>query len=42
VNNPELLENLYSLGAPETRGDPESPLRWTAKPTRHLARELTG
>lgn len=27
--------------APETRGDPESPLRWTCKSTRALAAELT-
>ena len=26
---------------PATRGHPESPLRWTSKSTRHLARELT-
>ena len=41
LTNPELLENLDSLIAPETRGDPESPLRWTTKSTRHLARERT-
>ncbi len=41
VANPEVLENLDSLIEPETRGDPESPLRWTTKSTRHLARELT-
>jgi hypothetical protein len=41
LTNPELLENLDSLIAPETRGDPESPLRWTTKSTRHLARQLT-
>jgi len=41
LTNPDLLENLDSLIAPETRGDPESPLRWTTKSTRHLARELT-
>ena len=40
VANPEVLENLDSLIEPETRGDPESPLRWTTKSTRHLAREL--
>ncbi|OHV59237.1 hypothetical protein BCD48_41735 [Pseudofrankia sp. BMG5.36] len=32
---------LDALVEPETRGDPESPLRWTTKSTRHLARELT-
>jgi Rhodopirellula transposase DDE domain len=25
---------------PTTRGEPESPLRWTCKSTRHLAAEL--
>jgi DDE family transposase len=41
VADPELLERLDSLIEPGTRGDPESPLRWTTKSTRHLARELT-
>src|SRR3954447_15234600 len=41
LTNPGLLENLDSLIAPENRRDPESPLRWTTKSTRHLARELT-
>jgi hypothetical protein len=36
-----LLAALDALVEPETRGDPESPLRWTTKSTRHLARELT-
>jgi hypothetical protein len=40
-SDPELLERLDSLVEPETRGDPESPLRWTTKSTRNLARELT-
>jgi transposase len=39
--NPELLDCLDSLIEPETRGDPESPLRWTTKSTRNLARELS-
>jgi Rhodopirellula transposase DDE domain len=30
-----------SLVSPETRDDPESPLRWTTKSTRNLADELT-
>ena len=38
--NPGLLEELESLVDPVTRGDPESPLRWTAKSTRKLAKEL--
>ena len=39
--DPELLAALESLIEPQTRGDPESPLRWTCKSTRKLARELT-
>jgi hypothetical protein len=35
---PALLEKLVE---PLTRGDPESPLRWTCKSTRTLATELT-
>lgn len=36
-----LLQDLESLVEPVTRGDPESPLRWTCKSTRKLAGELT-
>jgi len=36
----ELAEALESLVDPVTRGDPESPLRWTSKSTRSLATEL--
>jgi transposase len=39
--NPELLSALEALLEPATRGDPESPLRWTCKSTRRLAEELT-
>jgi hypothetical protein len=39
--DPELLTALESLLEPATRGDPESPLRWTCKSTRRLADELT-
>ena len=35
-----LLKELEALVSPETRGDPESPLRWTTKSTRNLAKEL--
>jgi len=35
-----LLADLESLIDPVTRGDPGSPLRWTSKSTRALAREL--
>mgnify|MGYP001788378424 CR=1 FL=1 len=39
--DPEMLVVLDSLVEPESRGDPMSPLRWTAKSTRTLAAELT-
>jgi Rhodopirellula transposase DDE domain len=39
--DPGLLEALESLIEPTTRGDPESPLRWTCKSIRRLAEELT-
>ena len=35
-----LLSDLEALVEPSTRGDPESPLRWTVKSVRHLAAEL--
>jgi transposase len=41
ITNPELADALESLIEPDTRGDPESPLRWTTKSTRHLAAALT-
>ncbi len=37
-----LLADLESLVDPATRGDPQSPLRWTCKSTRKLAEELKG
>ncbi|WP_163787605.1 ISAzo13 family transposase [Myxococcus vastator] len=40
VAQPGLTETLESLVDPVTRGDPESPLRWTCKSTRVLAAEL--
>jgi len=39
--DPGLRAALLALVEPETRGDPMSPLRWTTKSTRNLARELT-
>ncbi|MDO9006375.1 MAG: ISAzo13 family transposase [Aquabacterium sp.] len=39
--DPKLPALLESLVEPLTRGDPESPLRWTCKSTRTLAGELT-
>jgi hypothetical protein len=37
---PEIVPALEALVDPVTRGDPESPLRWTSKSTRKLADEL--
>jgi hypothetical protein len=37
---PEIRDRLESLVEPVTRGDPESPLRWTCKSVRVLANEL--
>jgi hypothetical protein len=39
--DPDLLAALETLIEPTTRGDPESPLRWTCKSIRRLAEELT-
>ena len=39
--DPGLRPALLALVEPEERGDPVSPLRWTAKSTRTLAAELT-
>jgi transposase len=36
-----LKQDLEALVEPVTRGDPESPLRWTCKSVRQLAGELT-
>ena len=36
-----LAAALAALVDPDTRGDPESPLRWTCKSTTQLARALT-
>jgi hypothetical protein len=40
VRDPKLAGTLESLVEPLSRGDPESPLRWTCKSTRALAGEL--
>jgi hypothetical protein len=40
-SDPQLSAALEALVDPATRGDPESPLRWTCKSTTQLARELT-
>ena len=41
ARHPKLLCQLENLVEPLTRGDPESPLRWTCKSTRALAEELS-
>ncbi|MEK7717730.1 MAG: ISAzo13 family transposase, partial [Pseudomonadota bacterium] len=41
VRDPELPGALETLVEPLTRGDPQSPLRWTCKSTRTLAAELS-
>ena len=40
LKDPGLLRDLEKLLEPVTRGDPESPLRWTCKSVRNLAAEL--
>src|SRR5919202_4968818 len=40
VIDPALPHALEALVEPSTRGDPESPLRWTCKSVRKLAAEL--
>jgi hypothetical protein len=39
-HDPKILSALEALVEPLTRGDPESPLRWTCKSTAKLALEL--
>lgn len=39
-HQPDLAAKLESLVEPLTRGDPESPLRWSCKSTRAFSREL--
>ena len=38
--HPKLLSDLESILEPNSRGDPESPLRWTCKSVRNLTDEL--
>ena len=40
VSSPHLVDALEALIDEQTRGDPESPLRWTCMSTRAIAREL--
>src|SRR5918992_50564 len=39
-SDPTLLKDLQALLESSTRGDPQSPLRWNSKSTRHLADAL--
>jgi hypothetical protein len=39
-SQPLILEALEALVDPDSRGDPESPLRWTSKSTYRLSEEL--
>ena len=41
TTDPKLLSSLERLIEPETRGDPETALRWICKSTRALAAQLT-
>lgn len=38
--DPTLVAEIETLVDASTRGDPESPLRWVSKSTRHIANEL--
>ena len=40
VADPELVETLEALVDEQTRGDPQSPLRWICMSTRAIARQL--
>ena len=40
LKHPDIREALEKLVEPVTRGDPESPLRWTCKSTQVLATEI--
>ena len=42
VRDPDLPERLEQLVEPLTRGDPESPLRWTSKSTSGLGGRTDG
>jgi hypothetical protein len=40
VSDPRLVETLEKMLDEQTRGDPESPLKWICKSTRTIAKEL--
>lgn len=39
-SNPDLMKILQEIIEPDTRGDPESPLRWTCRSVRNIADAL--
>jgi hypothetical protein len=41
IGDPGLMNAMIDLIEPETRGDPETPLRWTCKSTRVVSDHLT-
>jgi hypothetical protein len=41
VSDPRLVDTLEAMIEDQTRGDPESPLRWICKSTRTIANELS-
>ena len=41
VSDPRLVPALEAMIEGQTRGDPESPLRWICQSTRAIARELS-
>ena len=41
VTDPQLLQALEGMIEGQTRGDPETPLRWICKSTRAIARDLS-
>ena len=41
VSDPQLVDTLEGMIEPQTRGDPESPLRWTCHSVRAIATSLT-
>lgn len=40
ISDPRLVDKLEEMIGDQTRGDPESPLRWICKSTRAIAKEL--
>lgn len=41
VHNPNIIAAIESVVEPTAKGDPESPLKWTSKSTRKIAKELS-